>query len=78
VIANSGGDAASRGRAFETVTGIAVANYPGPRCDGHSFAVDATGRIIAMAVARPELLLATFGLAATRRTRREDRFRWQT
>ena len=77
VIANSVGDGASRGRAFETVTGIAVANYPGPRCDGHSFAVDATGRIIAMAVAKPELLLATFDLAATRRTRREDRFRWQ-
>ena len=70
VIANSVGDRALRGRAFETVTGIAVANYPGPLCESHSFAVDATGRIIAMTVAKPELLLATFDLAATRRTRR--------
>jgi hypothetical protein len=46
VIANSVGDGASRGRAFETVTGIAVANYPGPRCVSHSFAVDATGRLL--------------------------------
>ena len=35
--------AQARGRAFETAIGIAVANYPAPRCDGHSFAVDAYG-----------------------------------
>jgi predicted amidohydrolase len=39
----------ARGRAFETVIGIAVANYLAPRCDGHCFAVDPSGRIIAMA-----------------------------
>lgn len=68
--------AQARGRAFETATGIAVANYPAPRCDGHSFAVDAGGRIIAMADASPGLLLAQFDLAAIRRTRRDERFRW--
>jgi deaminated glutathione amidase len=66
-----------RGRAFETVTGIAVANYPAPRCDGHSFAVDPFGRIIALADTAPALVLATFDLAAIRKVRREDRFRWQ-
>jgi predicted amidohydrolase len=69
--------AQARGRAFETVIGIAVANYPVPRCDGHSFAVDASGRIIAMADAGAALVLATFDLAAIRKARREERFRWQ-
>jgi predicted amidohydrolase len=69
--------AQARGRAFETAIGVAVANYPVPRCDGHSFAVDAGGRIIAMADASPGLLIVTFDLAAIRRTRREERFRWQ-
>ena len=67
----------ARGRAFETAIGIAVANYPAPRCDGHSLAVDASGRIIVMADASPGLVLVTFDLAAIRRTRREERFRWQ-
>lgn len=65
-----------RGRAFETVMGIAVANYPSPRCDGHSFAVDATGRIIAMADDSPGLTMATFDVAEIRKTRQEDHFRW--
>jgi predicted amidohydrolase len=65
------------GRAFETVTGIAVANYPAPRCDGHSFAVNPSGGIVAMADASPGLAVATFDLAAVRKARVEDRFRWQ-
>jgi deaminated glutathione amidase len=69
--------AQARGRAFETVAGIAVANYPAPRCDGHSFAVDACGRIIVIADATPRLVLARFDLAAIREARREERFRWQ-
>jgi deaminated glutathione amidase len=69
--------AQTRGRAFENVMGIAVANYPAPRCDGHSFAVDAAGRILVMAEASPGLVLATFDLEAIRKARREDRFRWQ-
>jgi predicted amidohydrolase len=66
-----------RGRAFETVMGIAVANYPVPRCDGHSFAVDPSGAIIAMADHSPGLAIAAFDLAAIRKARIEDRFRWQ-
>lgn len=69
--------AQARGRAFETVIAVATANYPAPRCDGHSFAIDATGRIIMMADASPGLVLATFDLAAIRRTRRQEWFRWQ-
>jgi predicted amidohydrolase len=66
-----------RGRAFETVMGIAVANYPYPRCDGHSFAVGATGSVIAIADASPGLAIASFDLASIRKTRIEDRFRWK-
>jgi deaminated glutathione amidase len=66
-----------RGRAFETVLGIGVANYPAPRCDGHSLAIDPYGRIIAMADHSPRLFIAAFDLAAIRKARREDRFRWQ-
>ena len=66
-----------RGRAFETVMGIAVANYPAPRCDGHSHAADAVGRVIGMAGIDPALLTATFDLDAIRAARAADRFRWQ-
>lgn len=66
-----------RGRAFETVTGIAVANYPAPRCDGHSFAVAPSGAVITMADESPGLWAAEFDLAAIRKARIEDRFRWQ-
>jgi deaminated glutathione amidase len=69
--------AQARGRAFETVTGIAITNYPAPRCDGHSFAVDPSGRIIVMGDASPRLVFATFDLASIRKARRDERFRWQ-
>jgi predicted amidohydrolase len=65
-----------RGRAFEMVMGIAVANYPAPRSDGHSFAVDPLGKVIAMADHAPGLTLANFDLSLVRRVRAEDRFRW--
>lgn len=67
----------ARGRAFESVTGIAVANYPAPMCDGHSFAVDPTGTVIAMADDFPGLTIATFDLELIRRLRAEDHFRWR-
>jgi len=66
-----------RGRAFENVMGIAVANYPRPRCDGHSFAVDATGKILVMAGEESGLVVATFDLSELRRMREEDAFRWR-
>lgn len=69
--------AQARGRAFETVMGMAVANYPRPKTDGHSFAVGPTGTILAEAGEAPELLIAEFDLAAIRAVRREDWFRWR-
>ncbi len=66
-----------RGRAFESVMGIAVANYPAPKCDGHSLAVDPLGRVITLADAKPGIALATFDLEAIRRTRAAEHFRWQ-
>jgi predicted amidohydrolase len=69
--------AQARGRAFETVIGIAIANYPAPRCDGHSFAVDPSGRIIVEADSSPGLVFATFDLTSIRKVRRDERFRWQ-
>jgi len=69
--------AQARGRAFEMVMGIAVANYPAPRSDGHSFAVDALGKVIALADDSPCLAIANFDLALIRRVRVEDHFRWR-
>jgi predicted amidohydrolase len=66
-----------RGRASETVMGIAVANYPAPRCDGHSLAVDPPGAIFATADHSPGLAIADFDLAAIRKARLEDHFRWR-
>lgn len=66
-----------RGRAFEAVMGIAVANYPAPRCDGHSFATDPTGAVIAMADDSPDLTIATFDLRSIRETRIQEHFRWR-
>ncbi len=68
--------AQARGRAFEMVMGIAVANYPSPRCDGHSFAVGETGTMLAIADTSACLATATFDLGAIRKRRAQDRFRW--
>lgn len=65
-----------RGRAFEMVMGIAVANYPAPRAHGHSFAVDPHGQVIALADESPGLTMAKFDVDLLRRIRNEDRFRW--
>jgi predicted amidohydrolase len=66
-----------RGRASETVVGIAVANYPAPRCDGHSFATDPSGAVIVMADTSPGLSISAFDLRLIRKARIKDRFRWQ-
>jgi predicted amidohydrolase len=65
-----------RGRAFEAAIGIAVANYPKPRCDGHSFAVGPAGAIIAIGDDSPGIIVADFDMPLIRKTRDEDRFRW--
>jgi predicted amidohydrolase len=69
--------AQARGRAFETVMGIAVANYPRPKADGHSFAVGPLGDVLTLAGEAPQLAIADFDLAAIRKARKGDRFRWQ-
>lgn len=67
-----------RGRAFEAVIGIAVANYPKPYCDGHSFATDPRGAIIAIADDLPGLTIPAFDLPMIRISRTEDQFRWKS
>ena len=69
--------AQTRGRSFEAVIGIAVANYPAPGCDGHSFATDPTGTVIAIADESPGLTIAAFELSVIRQIRLEDQFRWR-
>lgn len=66
-----------RGRAFETATAIAVANYPAPRYDGHSLVVGPQGEILAMADDRPAVLRTGIDLAQLRRVREEEWFRWR-
>lgn len=69
--------AGTRTRAFESVVGMAVANYPAPKADGHSFAVNAQGSIVAEAEETPCLLMVEFDLAEIRKTRKQEWFRWQ-
>ena len=66
-----------RGRAFETVMGIAVANYPAPKCDGHSLAVGPLGNVMAVAGREPAILSACFDMDEIRRVRRAEVFRWR-
>ncbi len=57
--------------------GIAVANYPAPKCDGHSHAVDPQGCLITIAGADPTIVLADFDVISIRTTRNADWFRWR-
>ena len=64
-----------RAMAFQNCLGIAVANYPSPKDDGHSFAVDALGRIIHMADTTPKLVTVDFDLDALANIRAKEWFR---
>jgi predicted amidohydrolase len=64
-----------RAMAFQSAAGIAVANYPAPKDDGHSFAVDAVGRIIAMGGTGPGLVFADFDLPALKAVQTKEWFR---
>ncbi len=66
-----------RGHAFGSVLGVAVANYPAPKADGHSFAADPKGKLIARAGSGPELLTVNFDMAEIRQIREQECFRWQ-
>ncbi|OAP36431.1 hydrolase [Sinorhizobium glycinis] len=67
--------AGARTLAFQSVLGVAVANYPAPKDDGRSFAVDALGRILSMGGPQAELVLADFDLDRIRALQKQDWFR---
>ncbi len=64
-----------RAKAFESVVGIAVSNYPAPKHDGHSFAVDGLGRVIAQGDTSETLVVASFPLGELRRLQESEWFR---
>lgn len=66
-----------RGRSFENTTAIAVANYPAPRFDGHSFAVGPLGELVALVGSEPQLAFLDLDLDHVRATRKSEWFRWQ-
>lgn len=61
--------------AFQSATGIAVANYPPPKNDGHSFAVDALGKIIVMGGVQQEVIIVDFDLDEIRVVQKQKWFR---
>ncbi|WP_234879118.1 hypothetical protein [Sinorhizobium americanum] len=67
--------AGARALAFQSVLGVAVPNYPAPKDDGRSFAVDARGRILSTGGPQPDLVLADFDLDRIRALQKEDWFR---
>ncbi len=70
--------AQTRGRAFETVMGIAVINYPMPRFDGNSFAVGSIGQMLVQAGRNRDIVYTAFDLEEIRKHRRADWFRWRS
>ncbi|WP_034885826.1 carbon-nitrogen hydrolase family protein [Ensifer aridi] len=64
-----------RALAFQSVVGAAVANYPLPKDDGRSFAVDPLGRVVAMGGTEQELVIAHFDLEAIKALQRKEWFR---
>lgn len=68
----------TRARAFEHVMGIAVANYPAPKHDGHSFAVNATGQVVTMGGTGAELVVTKLDVDEIRATQKREWFRRPT
>ena len=64
-----------RATAFQSVTGIAVANYPEPKDDGHSFAVGASGQMLAMGGRQEGIIYADFDLEQLRAAQEKEWFR---
>lgn len=64
-----------RATAFQAVVGIAVANYPEPKDDGHSFAVGALGQLLVMGDTRQGTVFADFDLDQLRATQQKEWFR---
>ncbi|WP_245364316.1 hypothetical protein [Sinorhizobium americanum] len=64
-----------RALAFQSVLGVAVANYPAPKDDGRSFAVDPLGKVLSMGGLQPDLVITDFDLDRIRALQKEDWFR---
>lgn len=64
-----------RAKAFETVTAIALANYPEPKDDGHSLIVDPLGHVLAIGSREEQLVIGDIDLADVRRLQTSEWFR---
>ncbi|MGE8103759.1 carbon-nitrogen hydrolase family protein [Allorhizobium sp. NPDC080224] len=64
-----------RATAYQTVTCMAVANYPETKDDGHSVAVDELGKVVGMGTPEAGLVFAEFDLAKVRETQKQEWFR---
>ncbi|AUX79320.1 carbon-nitrogen hydrolase family protein [Sinorhizobium fredii] len=67
--------AGMRALAFQSVVGAAVANYPLPKDDGRSFAVDPLGKLLVMGGTQQELVIAHFDLQVIRALQQQEWFR---
>lgn len=61
-----------RARAFENMLGIALANYPKPKNDGHSCAIDVDGQPLALAQEKEEICFASFDLNRIRKWQQDE------
>lgn len=64
-----------RATAYQTVICMAVANYPEPKDDGHSVAVDELGHVVAIGTPDAGLVFAAFDLTRVRETQKQEWFR---
>jgi predicted amidohydrolase len=64
-----------RALAFQSATAIAVANYPAPKDDGRSFAVDALGKVLVMGGKKQGIVLADFDIEELRTVQKQEWFR---
>ncbi|HZG30435.1 MAG TPA: carbon-nitrogen hydrolase family protein [Ensifer sp.] len=64
-----------RAMAFQSVAGVAVANYPEPKDDGHSVAVGPSGEVVVLGGRAPELVMADFDITAIRAAQAREWFR---
>lgn len=56
-----------RARAFENKVGVVVANYPAPKNDGHSCAVDMDGKVVSLADESEGIFIAEFDIDRIRK-----------
>lgn len=61
-----------RGRAFENLVAIAMANYAAPAYDGHSCLIEADGRVAWLAGTEPQVAVADLDLARLRTFRQAE------